>query len=171
MKITKIFIFSTIISFCITQNVYEGYILFTPGGMGSSGATSYLKDIDGSNYNTWSHNNGPASMPYLYPGDEPGFENTLLYYPCQVNSPTMENGGVGGQVEIYNWDGDLLWEYELSDDIYQHHHDIEPLPNGNFLIIAWERTYYSEWTALGRTSVNNSLSQMWFITIFEPDLP
>ena len=106
-------------------------------------------------------------MPYLVPGDEPGFENTLLYYPCQVNSPTMENGGVGGQVEIYNWDGDLLWEYELSDDIYQHHHDIEPLPNGNFLIIAWERTYYSEWTALGRTSVNNSLSQMWFTTIFE----
>ena len=79
-------------------------------------------------------------MPYLIPGDEPGFENTLLYYPCQVNNPTMQNGGVGGQVEIYNWDGDLLWEYILSDNDYQHHHDIEPLPNGNILVLAWERT-------------------------------
>jgi len=148
-----------------SQEPSPGYTLYTPGGGGN--ATTYLKDIDGSIYNSWPHQTGPASMPYLVAGDQPGFENTLLYYPCQVNSPTMENGGVGGQVEIYNWNGDLIWEYELSDDVYQHHHDIEPLPNGNFLIIAWERTYYSEWTSLGRTSVNNSLNQMWFASIFE----
>ena len=88
-----------ITSTSICQDVYGGYILYTPGGMGSQ-ATSYLKDTDNSNFNTWSHSNGPASMPYLYPGDEPGFENTLLYYPCQVNSPTMENGGVAGKIEI-----------------------------------------------------------------------
>ena len=154
-----------IVSIIFSQDPSPGYTLYTPAGGGNP--TTYLRDIDGSNYNTWSHQTGAASMPYLVPGNEPGFENTLLYYPCQVNSPTMENGGVGGQVEIYNWDGDLLWEYELSDNIYQHHHDIEPLPNGNFLIIAWERTYSSEWSSLGRTSVNNSLNQMWFITIFE----
>ena len=136
-----------------------------PGGGGS--ATTYLKDIDGSIYNSWSHSTGPASLPYLVPGEEPGFENTLLYYPCQVSNPTMQNGGVGGRVEIYNWEGSLLWQYDLSNNDYQHHHDIEPLPNGNFLIIAWERTYSSEWSALGRTSVNNSLNQMWFTTIFE----
>ena len=72
-----------------------------------------------------------------------------------VNNPTMMNGGVGGQVEIYNWDGNLLWEYILSDTDYQHHHDIEPLPNRNILVIAWERAYSSEWSELGRTSVNN----------------
>ena len=99
---------------------------------------------DGTTINSWSHARGPASMPYLVPGDEPGFENTLLYYPCTVSNPTMQNGGVGGEVEIYNWDGDLLWEYQVSDNTYQHHHDIEPLPNGNILILAWERKYSSE---------------------------
>ena len=153
------------ITFSITQDVFEGYTLFTPGGGGS--ASTRLLDTNNQTVHTWSHSTGPASMPYLIPGDEPGFENTLLYYPCTVNNPTMENGGVGGQVEIYDWDGNLLWEYILSDNDYQHHHDIEPLPNGNFLVIAWERAYSSEWSSLGRTSVNNSLNQMWFTAIFE----
>ena len=161
--ILKLFLLTSI---CLCQDVYEGYVLFTPGGMGSS-ATTYLKDIDGSNYNTWSHGNGPASMPYLYPGDEPGFENTLLYYPCRVSNPTMESGGVGGKVIIYDWDGNNLWFYEVSDNTYQHHHDIDVLPNGNILMVAWERLYTSEWQALGRTDVNNSLSQMWTTAIFE----
>ena len=154
-----------IVSLLFAQEPSPGYTLYTPGGGGS--ATTYLKDIDGSIYNSWSHTTGPASLPYLVSGDEPGFENTLLYYPCQVSNPTMENGGVGGRVEIYNWEGLRLWQYDLSNNDYQHHHDIEPLPNGNFLILAWERTYSSEWSALGRTSVNNSLNQMWFTTIFE----
>ena len=106
-------------------------------------------------------------MPYLHPGEEPGFENTLLYYPCRVSNPTMNAGGVGGKVEIYNWDGDLLWSYELSDNIYQHHHDIDVLPNGNILMVAWERKYSSDWENMGRTSVQNSLNQMWSTVIFE----
>ena len=159
------FLFVLFISLGLSQDVFEGYTLYTPGGGGN--ATTYLSDIDNSVFNSWSHATGPASMPYLVAGSEPGFENTLLYYPCTVNNPTMENGGVGGQVEIYNWGGDLLWEYVVSDNDYQHHHDIEPLPNGNILIVAWERAYSTEWSELGRTSVNNSLNQMWFTAIFE----
>ena len=106
-------------SFLFCQNVYEGYTLFSPAGM-SSDHTTYLMDVDGSIYNSWRHTSGPASMPYLHPGDEPGFENTLLYYPCRVSNPSMNTGGVGGKVEIYNWDGDKLWEFVLSDNTYQH---------------------------------------------------
>ena len=51
----------------------------------------------------------------------------------------MNAGGVGGGISKYNWDGELLWNYELSNDVYQHHHDIYPLENGNVLVIAWER--------------------------------
>ena len=162
MNFLLIFLFSLLTS----QDVFDGYVLYTPGGGGTS-ATTYLKDTDGTTINSWSHARGPASMPYLVPGDEPGFENTLLYYPCTVSNPTMQNGGVGGEVEIYNWDGDLLWEYQVSDNTYQHHHDIEPLPNGNILILAWERKYSSDWQEMGRISVNNSLNQMWSTVIFE----
>ena len=153
-------------SFIFSQNIYEGYTLYSPSGM-SNDNTSYLQDVDGSIFNSWNHNSGAASMPYLHPGEEPGFENTLLYYPCRVSNPTMNAGGVGGKVEIYNWDGDLLWSYELSDNIYQHHHDIDVLPNGNILMVAWERKYSSDWQSMGRTSVQNSLNQMWSTVIFE----
>ena len=89
IKIFFILLFQIVLS----QEVYEGYVLYTPqggGGGGGGGSTSYLKDTNGSTYNSWSHSSGAASMPYLYQGDEPGFENTLLYYPCRSNNPTME---------------------------------------------------------------------------------
>ena len=32
-----------------------------------------------------------------------------------------------------------MWQYDVADDDAMQHHDIEPLPNGNVLILAWER--------------------------------
>ena len=160
----------------LMSDVYDGYTLYTPGGgFGGGSATTYLKDSNDNIINTWEHDCGAASMPYLVLTDEPGLENSLLYYPCKNSNPIMEAGGVGGQVKIYNWDGDLLWSYTLSGTIQgatssngmQHHHDIEPLPNGNILILAWERLYQDEWQSLGVESVNNSINQMWSTAILE----
>jgi len=158
-----------IISILVGQDSYEGYTLFTPGGGGGGGggATTYLKDNSLNNIQTWSHSHGAASMPYLIPGAEPGWENTLLIYPYRVSNPTMENGGVGGAFDCLTWDGDLIWEYELSNSDYQHHHDVEPLPNGNVLVIAWEKKTASEAYAAGRQTINNPLNQMWSEAIFE----
>ena len=153
----------------IFSDIYDGYLLFTPGGGGGGTQSSETRLIDNDNniINTWSHTNGPASMPYLMPGSDSGIDNSLLYYPSRSDSPTMESGGVGGKVEIYSYTGVRLWNYELSNTIYQHHHDIEPMKNGNILLIAWERLYSNDWEDLGRSSVNNSLNQMWSTAIFE----
>ena len=165
----------TLISFGLTE-IYDGYTLFTPGGgFGGGSATTYLKDSNWNTINEWDHDCGAASMPYLVLTDESGIENSLLYYPCKNNNPIMETGGVGGQVKIYNWDGDLLWDFEISGTLssttsnnsFQHHHDIEPLPNGNILVVAWERLYSSEWINLGVNEVNNSLNQMWSTAVLE----
>lgn len=49
-------------------------------------------------------------------------------------------GGFTGRVEMFNWDGDLIWEFEYYDlKKYGLHNDIEPLPNGNILMIVWEK--------------------------------
>jgi len=153
----------------VLSEAYDGYLLFTPGGGGAGGGSTstLLMDNDNNIINQWNHDSGPASMPYLLPGNESGIENSLLYYPSRSSNPTMESGGVGGVVEIYNYQGNRLWSYELSSTIYQHHHDIEPMPNGNILLIAWERLYSSEWQNLGRINVDNSLNQMWASAIFE----
>ena len=60
-------------------------------------------------YNSWDHSSGAASMPYLISMVmNQALKIHLLYYPCRVNNPTMNAGGVGGKVEIHNWNGDLL---------------------------------------------------------------
>ena len=151
----------------MAQEVFEGYTLFTPGGAGGGSATTYLKDNDLNNIQTWSHSNGAASMPYLIAGVEPGWENTLLVYPYRVNNPTMDTGGVGGAFEVLTWGGNRVWGYTLSNTNYQHHHDIEPLPNGNILMIAWEKKTAEEAYAAGRQTINNPLNQMWSTAIFE----
>jgi len=163
--ITYIQIFT--ISILCSQDVFEGYTLFTPGSGGGS-STTYLKDNDLNNIQTWSHSNGPASMPYLIPGEEPGFENTYLVYPYRVSNPTMDTGGVGGAFQVLTWNGDIIWGHIISNENYQHHHDVEPLPNGNILMIAWEKKTSTEAYAAGRTSLNgNPLNQMWSSAIFE----
>ncbi len=76
-------------------------------------------------------------------------------------------GGVGGGVQYIDWDGNVLWDYVLSNNTYQHHHDVEPLPNGNVLMIAWERMSASEAYAMGRQSIDNPLNEMWSEAILE----
>jgi len=160
-------VFMVILGVSSSQDVFEGYTLFTPQVGIGGGATTYLIDNDDNIIQSWEHSNGPASMPYLIPGDGSGFENTLLIYPYRVDNPTMESGGVGGAVQCLTFEGELVWEYVLSNSDYQHHHDVEPLPNGNVLLIAWEKKTASEAYALGREEIDNPLNQIWSSAIFE----
>jgi len=162
----------------IPAQVYEGMILFSSYSDDPDENDHYTRLIDngGSIINSWAHDRGVASMPYL-------FSDSTLLYPYRVENPTMCNGGVGGGVSYYNWAGDLLWNYEFSNDSFQHHHDIEPLPNGNILVLVWERhsaiqdentEFYGGsgkgWSEMGRIDVQNPLNQMWAEAIFEIEM-
>ncbi len=140
---------------------FNGMTLFAPmqGGGGSS-FISYLVNNDMDVIKSWNHSNGAASMPYL-------LRDSTLVYPYRVPNPTMSSGGVGGGISKYNWEGDLLWHYEISNNTYQHHHDIEPLPNGNILVIAWEKKTDTEAYAVGRQSIDNPLNEMWAEALLE----
>ncbi len=46
--------------------------------------------------------------------------------------------GMGVILQEIAPDGNFVWEYVYSDDRVLAHHDIEVMPNGNILIIAWE---------------------------------
>jgi hypothetical protein len=62
----------------------------------------------------------------------------LLRLDLPRSNPVFRGGGVAGQVEIFDKDSNLLWGYEYTNEQHCLHHDIEPLPNGNVLMIAWE---------------------------------
>ena len=155
-----VFLFSLFLTFYLHGEVFDGYTLFTPKSAQEDGASTHLMNNDYEILHSWHHDYGPASMPYLLPDGS-------IIYPYRVPNPTMEAGGVGGGIQKQSWDGDIMWEYTFSDETYQHHHDVEPLPSGNVLIIVWEKKTASEAFAMGRETISNPLNQMWSTAILE----
>jgi hypothetical protein len=161
IKWILVFCISTLISQPDTP--MEGYTLFSPGGPTQNPGDpfyTYLLNTEGETVHVWENECGPASMPYLFP-------DSSILRPCRVSEPTMINGGVGGRVQHITWDGTVLWDFVFSNETYQHHHDIQPLSNGNVLLIAWERKTAEEAYALGRVEINNPLNEFWADAIFE----
>ena len=155
----KIFFIFFSLTILFSQQPYDGMTIYSPTS-GNGALVTHLVNNDMTTINSWNHTNGAASMPYL-------LKDSTLIYPYRVSNPSMNSGGVGGGISKYSWEGDLLWSYEFANDIYQHHHDVEPLPNGNILIIVWERKTIAQSIAAGRESLNNSLNEIWSEAVLE----
>lgn len=134
---------------------YNGYTLFSPTGY----ETTYLIDNCGELINSWDSNFNAGLIGYL-------LEDGSLLRTGRISS-SFNGGGSGGLLEIYNWDGDLTWSYIYSTDEYHHHHDIEPLPNGNILILAWEFHSRDEAVESGRDPSKVSQDGMWSEQVVE----
>jgi hypothetical protein len=135
-----------------------GYTLFSP--MGSK--NSYLLDIDKEIVHIWNTDYFPGVSAYLL-GNGNLLRTTKLINPY-FQGASM--GGSGGGIQEINPDGNVVWDFEYSN--YQHlaHHDIEILPNGNILMIAWEMKSRSEAIYAGRNP--NQLGQeLWSEHIIE----
>ena len=131
------------------EEALNGYTLFT------NSRSTHLIDNCGSQVNTWESDFQPGLGVYL-------LENGNLLR-CGRTNGDFSGGGVGGQFEIFSWDGDLLWSYNFSDENMQSHHDVEPLPNGNFLALAWTSLSAEEAVAAGREYE----ADIWIEKIFE----
>jgi len=109
-----------------TPEAFNGYTLFI-GGQKST----YLVNNCGELINKWESPFSAGSTAYLMP-------NGNLVRAIRIGSTNFQGGGIGGGVEIVDWQGNLVWNYEYYESASHHqHHDIEPLPNGNILILAW----------------------------------
>ena len=126
------------------DNITEGYTLFSP--MPTS--TSYLIDNEGRLVHNWTSPGGhrPGMSAYLL--DDGSLLRTANIAQTAVGN--FSGGGTAGKVERISWEGELLWSFEYSSTQYISHHDIEPMPNGNVLMIAWESKNDSESAQAGR---------------------
>ena len=121
-----------------------GYTLFSP----IPSNTTYLIDHEGRELHQWSSpgEHRPALSAYLLPdGDLLRTANI-----AQTAVGNFSGGGTGGKVERIAWDGTLEWSWEYSSTLHISHHDIEPMPNGNLLMIAWEERTEEEALQAGR---------------------
>lgn len=76
-------------------------------------------------------------------------------------------GGGSGYLQEWSWDGELLWEFPYVNFVHQCHHDIELLPNGNILMIAWDRKTFEEAVAAGRDPATLPADELWNDEIIE----
>ena len=73
----------------------------------------------------------------------------------------FEGGGIGGGLEKIDWNGNVVWSYLYNSESYHQHHDIEPLPNGNILILAWEYKTAEEAVEQGRNPNLLEDNELW----------
>jgi hypothetical protein len=142
---------------------FEGYTLFAP----LRSTTTYLIDMRGNVVHSWASDYAPGHAVYL-------LENgNLLRCAREPGNRTFHGGGLGGRIQEMEWDGTVVWEFVYADEQHLQHHDIEPLPNGNVLLIAWERKSRAEAIAAGRDPALMKRRDLWPDHIIEvkPERP
>jgi len=148
-----------------SDDAYNGYTLFgggpsNGGGFGSGNGSAFLIDNCGELIHSWNSQYNAGLSQYVdYQGN---LVRPIVY---GGNNSVGGNGGAGGGVAKLDWQGNQLWVYNVNaNGQYMQHHDIEPLPNGNLLVIAWEARTAAEAAARGRVG-GGSLTPEWIFEV------
>lgn len=129
---------NTVGTISVTNEAYDGFTLF------SVHTKSYLIDNCGQVVHEWTSAFLPGNAVYLLPN------GNLLRAGKNDGQSQINFGGTGGVIELFDWEGNLLWQYEYNTDQYRQHHDVYPMPNGNVLILAATVMSQSEAVQAGR---------------------
>ena len=135
--------------FVYEDNAFNGYALM------SNNEITYLIDNCGLVVNTWESNYKTGHGIYI-------LKNGDLLRAGRLEG-NFAAGGVGGIFEIFDWEGNLKWSYTIATESEHAHHDLAPLPNGNFLCTVWEKHSEAEAKEKGRKYNGD----MWSTKIYE----
>jgi hypothetical protein len=135
-----------------------GYTLFSP----NQSFKTYLIENCGLRVHEWSSALQPGMMAYLMADG-----NLVRSGRDYSNLSFASNGGNGGYFEILDWWSQRLWVYKLSDSRQLAHHDFTTLPNGNLLVIVWEKFDFSDCKLAGRDTATIPDNEIWSEAIYE----
>lgn len=149
---TFIYFCSILSSSLIAQN-WGNYTLIAT----QNSTTAKLINHNGSTYKSWSLTGQTGYSSYLLP-------NRVLLRTVRVTGASFNGGGICGRIQKVDWNGNLLWDYTLSNTTMITHHDVEPMPNGNVLVIAYEKKTSTDLAAVG---YSGSQTTLWSEAILE----
>jgi len=132
---------------------YNGYTLFSSNTEGCT--TAYLIDMEGYVVHEWKTQYAAGLHDVLLENGNllrgadltlsPGGNLKVMKQPYKIG------GGHAGLLQEFDWNGNLVWEYELNTPTAVSHHTFTRHPtNGNTLILGWEYKSYDEAVAKGR---------------------
>jgi hypothetical protein len=142
-----------------------GYNLIYPDRQ----STVYLLDECGQIVHRWEDADEgalPGAVAYLLPDGR--LLRAKAYGPL-FESTSFGTGGAGGVIQLISWDNDVEWTYIVADSTERQHHDVHPMPNGNVLILAYERFELEAIVAAGFDTITNSQRRIWSEKIIEVD--
>ena len=90
-----------------TAEALNGYSLFSP----TPSNEAFLIDNCGKVVNNWTSSFQPGLASYL-------LDDGSLLRTCKLSNPIFTQGGSGGRIERYDWDGTLIWEFNFSTNLY-----------------------------------------------------
>jgi hypothetical protein len=128
----------------------DGYVLFAPLLSG----TTYLINKSGEVVHTWESDFAPAVSAFL-------LDNGHLLRPARQPDPETSLGGEGGRIQEFDWNGRLAWEWVADTDRFIPHHDLALLPNGNVLLIAWQKKTREEAIRAGKNPRRVGPGGLW----------
>ena len=122
------------------SRAFPGYNLINPGRK-----QTYLFDNEGRVVHSWTSEHTSGAAAYL-------LDNGHLFRPSEVvdRKTVFKGPAASGRFQEFDWDGNLVWEFEYHSEKRLPHHDAIKLPNGNVLAICWERFDEKEAIAAGR---------------------
>jgi len=136
--------------FLNSPSSYNGYTLFAPMNY----TKIYLINNAGLQVHNWTSVETPALSTYL-------LDNGNLLRTEKLENNYFISGGSGGKIKILDWNSNVVWSYTYSTSSHQLHHDAKMLPNGNILMIAWEKKSSAEAIASGRNPSLLLDNELW----------
>ena len=124
--------------FLSTTNSSPGYTLMSP----MQGKDAYLLNSAGQYVHKWTSPNPPGRADYL-------LDDGHYFRECSVQTILSTGGGEGGRHEEYDWEGNLVWAFDLNTSTNMSHHDFKVLPNGNLIMIVCEYKSLADVIAAG----------------------
>ncbi|MFC2148079.1 aryl-sulfate sulfotransferase, partial [Bacteroidota bacterium] len=133
-----------------------GYVMFQP----TESTKTYLINLDGEVIHAWE---GELAIVNQYLKEN----GNLVRLEVDPDFPTFAAGGQAGRIREYDWDGNILWDFEWADEDELIHHDIELLPNGNILAISYEAKSQKDVLEAGRDPKHVTKAGLWPDKIIE----
>ncbi|MCF8276415.1 MAG: aryl-sulfate sulfotransferase [Flavobacteriales bacterium] len=138
----------------------EGFILWGP----IFSRSQYLMNNCGEIVHTWEDDTvSLGNSIYL-------LENGTLLRCAKADTAISCPIGAGGgseRIQKVDWDGNVTWDFIYYDMQKRLHHDIELLPNGNILAIAWVRKDMPTCIQAGRNPGTLSYGELYNERIIE----